>query len=73
MAQRLLEAGEHVLDMPAKLATRARLFDTGHNRRTDALDAHSIAMVALRTPGCGWWHPMGSSRRCGCWPTDATS
>ena len=51
LAQRLLEAGEHVFDVPAKLAARARLFDTGHNRRTDALDAHSIAMVALRTPG----------------------
>ena len=51
LAQRLLEAGEHVLDVPAKLAARVRLFDTGHNRKTDALDAHSIAMVALRTPG----------------------
>ncbi len=37
--------------MPAKLAARVRLFDTGHNRKTDALDAHSIAMVALRTAG----------------------
>jgi hypothetical protein len=27
------------------------LFDTGHNRKTDALDAHSIAIVAVRTPG----------------------
>lgn len=51
LAQRLLEAGEGVLDVPAKLAARVRLFDTGHNRKTDALDAHSIAMVALRTPG----------------------
>ena len=37
--------------MPAKLAARVRLFDTGHNRKTDALDAHSIAVVAVRTPG----------------------
>jgi len=51
LAQRLLEAGEHVLDVPAKLAARVRLFDTGHNRKTDALDAHSIAIVAVRTPG----------------------
>lgn len=49
LAQRLLEAGETVVDVPAKLAARARLFDTGHNRKTDALDAHSIAMVALRS------------------------
>jgi transposase len=51
LAQRLVEAGEHVVDVPAKLAARVRLFDTGHNRKTDALDAHSIAMVAVRTQG----------------------
>jgi transposase len=50
LAQRLLEAGEHVVDVPAKLAARVRLFDTGHNRKTDARDAHSIAVVAVRTP-----------------------
>ena len=49
LAQRLLEAGESVVDVPAKLAARVRLFDTGHNRKTDALDAHSIAIVAVRT------------------------
>src|SRR3954454_17692618 len=37
LAQRLLEAGEEVVDVPAKLAARVRLFDTGHNRKTDAL------------------------------------
>ena len=51
LAQRLVEAGEHVVDVPAKLAARVRLFDTGHNRKTDALDAHSIAIVAVRTKG----------------------
>jgi transposase len=49
LAQRLLEAGERVVDVPAKLAARVRLFDTGHNRKTDARDAHSIAIVAVRT------------------------
>jgi len=51
LAQRLVAAGEQVLDVPAKLAARIRLFDTGHNRKTDALDAHSIAVVAVRTAG----------------------
>src|SRR5665811_869736 len=37
LAQRLLEAGEDVVDVPAKLAARVRLFDTGHNRKTDLL------------------------------------
>ena len=45
----LLESGEDVLDVPAKLAARVRLFDTGHNRKTDPHDAHSIAVVAVRT------------------------
>ncbi len=51
LAQRLLEAGEQVVDILAKLAARVRLFDTGHNRKTDALDAHSIVIVAVRTKG----------------------
>ncbi len=49
LAQRPLEAGEHVVDVPAKLAARVRLFNTGHNRKTDALVAHSVAVVAVRT------------------------
>jgi transposase len=51
LTQRLLAKGEQVIDVPAKLAARVRLFDTGHNRKTDARDAHSIAVVAARTPG----------------------
>jgi transposase len=51
LAQRLLAAGEHVVDVPAKLAARVRLFDTGHNRKTDAHDAHAVAVVAVRTEG----------------------
>ena len=51
LAQRLLAVGEEVVDVPAKLSARARLLSTGHNRKTDAVDAHSIAMVALATPG----------------------
>ena len=48
LAQRLLADGEQVLDVPAKLSARARLFDTGHNRKTDAHDAHAVAVVAVR-------------------------
>ena len=51
LAQRLLADGEQVVDVPAKLSARARLFDTGHNRKTDAHDAHSVAVVAVRTAG----------------------
>src|SRR3977135_1211923 len=51
IAQRLLADGERVLDVPAKLAARARVFDTGQGRKTDATDAHAVVMVALRDKG----------------------
>ena len=50
LAQRLLADGESVVDVPAKLAARVRVFDTGNARKTDATDAHAVAAVALRTP-----------------------
>ena len=59
LAQRLLSAGERVIDVPAKLAAGARALGTGHNRKTDALDAHFIAMVAVRTPGLRVLAPDG--------------
>jgi transposase len=49
MAQRLVADGEQVVDVPAKLSARARVFSTGQGRKTDATDAHSIAVVALRS------------------------
>jgi hypothetical protein len=49
LAQRLLADGENVADVPAKLSARARLLDTGHNRKTDAHDAHAVAVLAVRT------------------------
>jgi transposase len=51
LAQRLLADGERVVDVPAKLSARARELDTGHNRKTDAYDAHAVAVVAVRTTG----------------------
>jgi transposase len=51
LAQQLLADGEQVLDVPAKLSARTRAFDTGHNRKTDAHDAHAVAVVAVRTAG----------------------
>jgi transposase len=51
LAQRLVADGETVLDVPAKLSARARVFSTGQGRKTDATDAHSVAVVGLRSPG----------------------
>jgi transposase len=50
IAQRLAAAGEQVLDVPATLASRARLLTTGGGRKTDAADAASVAHVALYCP-----------------------
>ncbi len=49
IAQRLVADGESVAGVPAKLS--ARVFATGRGRKTDATDAHSVAVVALRTQG----------------------
>jgi transposase len=47
IAQRLVAAGEPVVDVPAKLAARARLLGTGSARKTDLADAASVAAAAL--------------------------
>jgi hypothetical protein len=50
IAQRLAAAGEHVVDVPPTLSTRARLLSTGGGRKTDPADARSVAQVALHHP-----------------------
>lgn len=51
IATRLLADGEQVLDVPPKLSARARVFATGQGRKTDATDAHSVALVGTRMAG----------------------
>lgn len=51
IAQRLLADGEEVVDVPPKLSARARVFATGQGRKTDATDAHSVALVGTRMAG----------------------
>jgi transposase len=51
VALRLLRDGEQVVDVPPKLSARARVFATGQGRKTDATDAHSVALVATRMTG----------------------
>lgn len=48
VAQLLAATDEHVLDVPAKLAARARLLGSGSARKTDPIDAASVAAVAQR-------------------------
>jgi transposase len=49
IAQRLVAAGETVLDVPAKLAARVRVYSTGHGNKTDRTDAVAIARAALHS------------------------
>ena len=51
IANRLIADGEHVVDVPPKLSARVRVFATGQGRKTDATDAHSIALVGIRMRG----------------------
>ena len=51
IALRLLADGEQVIDVPPKLSARVRAFATGQGRKTDATDAHSIALVGTRMSG----------------------
>jgi transposase len=51
VAIRLVAAGEQVVDVPPKLSARARVFATGQGRKTDATDAHSVALVGTRMAG----------------------
>jgi transposase len=51
LASRLLADGEQVIDVPAKLSARMRVFATGQGRKTDATGAHAIALAATRRAG----------------------
>lgn len=51
LAQRLVVDGERVVDVPAKLAARVRVFSQGHGKKTDRDDAVSIGLAALDANG----------------------
>jgi transposase len=51
LAQRLAADGETVLDVPAKLAARVRVYSRGHGRKTDRDDAVSVGLAALDGTG----------------------
>jgi transposase len=46
LAQQLVAAGESVVDVPSALAARSRVLARGHGRKTDGIDARSVALVA---------------------------
>lgn len=50
LSQRLLAAGERVVDVSTRRAALVRVYLEGNGRKNDDTDAYSIAMVALHTP-----------------------
>lgn len=52
LAQQLLAAGERVLDVQPKLASRVRLLEAGDVNKNDPNDARSVAVAALRSRAC---------------------
>jgi transposase len=51
LGQFLVGRQESVVDVPAKLAARVRVFSQGHGRKTDRDDAYSIGLAALEGAG----------------------
>jgi transposase len=49
LAQQLVAAGERVLDVQPKLASRVRLLEAGDTNKNDPNDALSVAVAALRS------------------------
>jgi transposase len=50
LARQLVEAGEHVIDVPPTLSARVRLLGSGKSSKNDPNDARSTAIAALRHP-----------------------
>lgn len=49
ITQQLLAAGETMLDVPPKLAAKARLLSDGNTNKNDPNDARSVAVAGLRS------------------------
>ena len=56
-------AGSRCWTCQRGLAARARVFDTGQGRKTDATDAHAVVIVAVRDQGLG---ELSVDRFCHC-------
>jgi transposase len=57
LAQKLVAAGETVVDVPPKLSAKVRVLSTGNARKNDALDATFTALAALRNERLARVHP----------------
>ena len=49
LAHQLIDAGEHVVDVPPTLASRVRVLGSGRSNKNDPNDALSVAIAAMRS------------------------
>lgn len=77
LAQRLVTAGETVVDVPATLAARIRVLGSGRSNKNDPNDAMSVAVTAYGRVICARWVRSATAKCCACWrngtPTSAAS
>ncbi len=73
LAQRLLEAGEYVIDVPAKLAAGSGSSIPGTTARPTRWMLTRSRSSRFGPKGCAYWPLTVSSRPCGCSPTAVTS
>jgi transposase len=57
VAQKLVGAGEEVVDVPPKLSAKVRVLSVGNARKNDRLDATFTALAALRNQRLARVHP----------------
>lgn len=63
IAQKLVACGERVVDVPAELATRVRVYSTGHGTKTDDTDALAITRAAIHSRHLRYVQPGAPTRR----------
>jgi len=68
LASRLLADGEQVIDVPAKLSARMRVFATGQGRKTDPPAPTRSRWPLPAAQDCARSSTTSSSRCCGSWP-----
>ena len=66
LAQRLVAAGEAVVDVSPELAARVRFFSVGQARKTDLDDATSVARAAGAPDASSRWPTASATRRACC-------
>jgi transposase len=64
LSQQLVAVGEAVLDVPATLASRVRVLNTGCSTKNDPNDAYAVAIAALRAPSLAPVRPADHTTVC---------